>query len=193
MASKTHRPSRLMFEPPPSYRWRAGDGGYLYGVKEPITVTDVGRGYGVVNGINIAQKHLQKQQTSPHTYQKSMREHSHYLTLSGLDARRPQPWRVLEQRPTTHISKWEKYKTSYSRDDFLRFIRAMCPRVHIDDHYRIWMKDNPKRQLGETVYIHGYATLQGTVRGTAEKGWYLVECALGVCTCHRSTLCTRGY
>ena len=182
-----------MFERPPSYRWREGNFCYLYGVKETFTVTSVERGYCTVGGVRLAQMYLQKQPTHPPTYRRSMREHSPYLALSGLEARRPQPWRVLEQKPTAHVRKWESYKKSYSRDDFLAFIRAVCPRVDVDQHYRIFYKDNPKRNVDDVVYLHGYKELRAVVRGVGNPGWYIVECALGMCTCHRSTLCTRGY
>tara|TARA_B100001250_G_scaffold168772_2_gene145388 strand:+ start:826 stop:1380 length:555 start_codon:yes stop_codon:yes gene_type:complete len=182
-----------MFTDPPRYRWKSGDKCYLYGVLQPFTVENVTVGYGNINAIKVSQRHLQRHIVLPYTYKRVMKQHSHYLYLSGLEQRKPIPWRVLEQVPTKHLEKWKEYKKTYTRTDFLAFIRSMCPRVHIDDNYRILFKDQPKRNIGDTVYLHGYADLKGSVSGTGNKGWYIVECPLGVLTCHRSTLWCRGY
>lgn len=183
-----------MFKDPPRYRWRSGNKCYLYGVLQPFTVQNVTRSYGTVQGIKISQRHLQREIVLPYTYPRAMsKPHSHYLALSGLEARKPIPWRVLEVQPESHLKAWQEYKKSFSRDDFLKFIRGVCPRVHIDDNYRILFKDQPKRKVGETVYLHGYAALKGTVTGVGNKGWYILDCPLGMVTCHRSTLWTRGY
>ncbi len=182
-----------MFVNPPRYHWNSGTKCYLYGVLQPFTVQNVSMGYGTVRGVRVSQRHLQRDVVLPHTYKRAMKEHSPYLRLSGLEQRKPEPWRILETPPTSHLKLWQAYKKSYLRQDFLKFIRAICPRVFIDDNYRILFKDQPKREVGDTVYVHGYQALQGTVSGTGNKGWYIVECALGVLTCHRSTLWTRGY
>ena len=182
-----------MFRDPPRYRWRSGDKCYLYGVLQPFVVRNVTRSRGTIRGISVSQRVLQRDIVLPYTYKRKMHAHSHYLRLSGLEQRNPIPWRVLEKQPDTALKEWQAYKKSFSRDDFLRFIRKVCPRVHIDDHYRILFKDQPNRNVGDTVFLHGYATLEGSVSGIGNKGWYIVECALGVLTCHRSTLWTRGY
>lgn len=182
-----------MFQEPPRYTWRNGNTCTLYGVYGNFTVRNARMGFATVKGIRISQRLLQPSVVKPNTYRTAMRAHSEYLTLSGLEQRKPTPWRVLEKEPTSHRKKWLKYKTSHERPHFLAFIRAVCPRVHIDDHFRILFKDQPKRNLDDTVHLHGLRALEAKVVGIGHPGWYLVSCALGVLTCHRSTLWCRGY
>lgn len=174
------------------YCWRPGDAGYLYGVVEPVVVQRARHGYATVCGVRVAQRHLQRHVVVPRTYRDS-RPHSHYLRLSGLEQGKPTPWRVLEVRPDVHLAAWLDYKKHFTRTTFLRFIRKVCPRVHVDDNLRILCKDQPKRTIGDVVYLHGYRDLESVVRGYGNTGWYLVSNALGVVTCHRSTLWCRGY
>lgn len=182
-----------MFRDPPRYTWRNGNQCTLYGVCGTFTVQNARMGFATLNGIRISQRFMQRTLVKPHTYTRAMTAHSEYLRLSGLEQRKPTPWRVLEKRPTTRLDKWLRYKKTQQRQHFLIFIRAVCPRVHIDEHLRILFKDQPKRDIGDTVYLHGVRDLEGNVVGFGHKGWYVVSCALGVLTCHRSTLWCRGY
>ena len=165
----------------------------LYGVDAEFTVDKVSMGFATVNGVRISQRFLQRELVTPHTYARSIKAHSEYLRLSGLEQRKPTPWKVLEKRPKSHLKKWLKYKKTQEKYDFIQFIRAICPRVHVDLRLCIWFKDQPKRQLDDVVHLHGIRELKGKVVGFGHKGWYLVSCPLGVLRCHRSTLWCKGY
>lgn len=182
-----------MFELPPRYTWRVGDRCTLYGVCGEFVVESVSMGYATLGGVRISQRYLQRRRVVPHTYARPVKSHSVYLRLSGLECRAPTPWRVLELEPALHRAKWLKYKKTMSRYDFLVFIRAVCPRVHVDDRMCIFFKDQPRRRLDDVVYVHGVSALRGKVIGIGHRAWYVVSCALGVFKCHRSTLWCKGY